>query len=269
MKNKRKMFKAIRSIAIIAIVAMIGLSMAACDLEIKPPSPPSTPSNFRVVDPMSSSHAGVFETIHLQWSSSPSADGYRILRSNTANGSYSQIAEVTTGTSYQDTYLDDGTRRFYKIKAYNSVGESAESAVIVGTTAFRLGHMGSLSGNPPFTGSFTQRDLLAGETHYYFIWTGSNNFAVAWGDLDRSTGTNLTSPIADIMVGIRQDGYSAYVYDMCDWGWNGPTKNTSRAHTNFFAFSTASVADQGWYTVVVKGFNAASSGNYSIAYRVW
>ena len=264
MKNLTKLF------GIIAVVAMIIFSMG-CDFlfeEPPPPTPPPTPTSFRVVDPMNSSSIGVFGAIHLQWSGSSSADGYRILRSNTATGSYTQIHQ-TTGTSYQDTSLGDGTRRFYKIKAYNSAGESAESAVIVGTTAFSTTAMGSLSGNVPFSGSFTRRDLLAGETHYYFINATNNNFGVAWGDYDRTSNTNLVTPYADIEVGIRFDGDASYVYEMCDWGSNGPTKNSSAASRNYFAFDTSPSQYKGWYTVVVKGYVASSAGNYSIGYRLW
>jgi len=55
-------------------------------------------------------------------------EGYRIYRSTSSGGSYTQIDSVgASTTSYSDTGLNSGTTYYYVVTAYNSVGESSYS----------------------------------------------------------------------------------------------------------------------------------------------
>ena len=73
--------------------------------------------------------------VTLAWSAVSYASSYSAKRSSTgAAGSYSTIA-TTTGTSYLDTGLADGTTYFYVVSASNSCGSSGDSSSSGGTTA--------------------------------------------------------------------------------------------------------------------------------------
>jgi hypothetical protein len=71
--------------------------------------------------------------VSLTWTASSGASGYYVKRSSTSGGPYTQIA-APTSPSYTDSGLTNGTTYYYVISAFNSAGESANSAQ-VGTSA--------------------------------------------------------------------------------------------------------------------------------------
>lgn len=61
--------------------------------------------------------------IRVSWGSVAGATGYRVYRSTSANGSYS-LRGNTANTYYSDSGCKIGNVYYYKVKAYNSAGES-------------------------------------------------------------------------------------------------------------------------------------------------
>ncbi len=84
------------------------------------PVPPATPQNLVVA-------GGTSSTLYLSWSAADLAAGYKVLRNDV------EIADVTTN-SYQDTGLTESTSYNYKVRAYNSFGNSPLSTAVTGTT---------------------------------------------------------------------------------------------------------------------------------------
>jgi len=74
--------------------------------------------------------------IDLSWQDNASTEtGFRIERKKASDASYTVIAEAGSNvTSYSDTGLSAGTKYFYRIKAYNSSGESSYSNEASATT---------------------------------------------------------------------------------------------------------------------------------------
>jgi fibronectin type 3 domain-containing protein len=85
---------------------------------------PATPTGFTAV-------AGNAQ-VTLNWSASSGASSYYVKRSTTTGGPYTQIATQTT-TNDTDTGLTNGTKYFYVVSAYNSAGQSANSAEVNAT----------------------------------------------------------------------------------------------------------------------------------------
>jgi hypothetical protein len=65
--------------------------------------------------------------ISLTWNVSTGATSYRIWRSTTNGGPYTQLAASPTNTSYTDTGLTNGTPYYYVATAVNVAGESGDS----------------------------------------------------------------------------------------------------------------------------------------------
>jgi len=86
-----------------------------------PTTPPAAPTNLVAT-------AGNAQA-SLSWSASSGATNYRLKRSTTNGGPYTQIA-TPTGTSYLDTPLTNGTTYYYVVSAVNSAGESTNSAQV-------------------------------------------------------------------------------------------------------------------------------------------
>jgi fibronectin type 3 domain-containing protein len=70
--------------------------------------------------------------VALNWTASSGATGYYVKRSTTTDGPYTQVATQAT-TNDTDTGLTNGTKYFYVVSAYNSAGQSANSAEVNAT----------------------------------------------------------------------------------------------------------------------------------------
>jgi fibronectin type 3 domain-containing protein len=70
--------------------------------------------------------------VTLNWTASSGATGYYVKRSTTTGGPYTQIA-TQAATNDSDTGLTNGTKYFYVVSAYNSAGQSANSAEVNAT----------------------------------------------------------------------------------------------------------------------------------------
>jgi predicted phage tail protein len=92
------------------------------------PTPPNAPSDL-IATPISSSQ------INLSWQdNSDDETGFKIER-KTGSGSYAQIATAGAGvTSYSDSGLSTSTTYYYRVRAYNTVGNSDYSNEASATT---------------------------------------------------------------------------------------------------------------------------------------
>jgi chitinase len=85
------------------------------------PGVPATPANVRVT-------ATTNTSITLGWNASATATGYRVYEGTS-------LRATVTGTAATIAGLPACTSRSYAVAAYNTVGESARSAPVTGTTA--------------------------------------------------------------------------------------------------------------------------------------
>jgi hypothetical protein len=73
--------------------------------------------------------------VNLRWTdNSSNENGFRLLRKVGASGTYTTLTVGANVTTYNDTGLTAGTQYYYKVHAYNSVGNSAYSTEINVTT---------------------------------------------------------------------------------------------------------------------------------------
>jgi hypothetical protein len=91
--------------------------------------PPAAPSGLR-------SSAVTVSAIDLAWTDeSANEDGFEVERKSGEAANWSRLALVGAGvTAYRDDGLPEATAYFYRVRAYNDIGESAYSAEAVLTT---------------------------------------------------------------------------------------------------------------------------------------
>ena len=82
--------------------------------------------------PMGVTAAAGNAQVTLNWTASSGATGYYVKRSTTSGGPYTQISTQATASD-TDTGLTNGTKYFYVVSAYNSAGQSANSAEVNAT----------------------------------------------------------------------------------------------------------------------------------------
>ncbi len=89
-------------------------------------SAPSAPTGVTCANECSA----IYPCVVIRWSAVANATSYKVYRSSSANGYYSQIGSSTNGNSLVDENPKNGDN-YYKVKAINSKGESAYSNYVL------------------------------------------------------------------------------------------------------------------------------------------
>ncbi len=195
--------------------------------------------------------------VNLTWSASSTVTGYYVKRS-TSTGTEVQIATLST-TSYSDNAVTNGTKYFYVVSAYNTYGQSANSAEVSatpvappppsaptglvatagnaqvtltwnassGATSYHvkrstINGSGYAQVGAPTTTSFTNTGLTNGTTYYYVVT--ALNTAGESGNSNQASGTPANA-VADVTITIdptKTKPISPYIY-----GTNFYSGNTS------------------------------------------
>jgi len=206
-------------------------------------TPPTTAPNAPVTVnvPLMASATSVTVT----WSSVSGATGYRVYRSSSASGSYSLVGS-STSTSYTNTGLTSNTAYYYKVSAYNSIGESSQSSDYgwIRTT-------NNISAGLSTVNAWRYFYLEADTYHTFTISLGTGYFYVEWIDVDNvSSGDYRSDNYADVQVSVRR-GNTTYVA-MSDTGNNGTNRHRFNADVS------------GTYTIRVEGYSTTTKGVYEI-----
>ena len=137
------------------------------DNETDPIGAPDCPSGFAIT-------LSTETSLSIHWNFSANSDGYYLYRSLSNTGSFSIIADVISpSTSYIDSPLAAETTYYYKIRAYNTYGESALSNLIAGTTQ-------SASGSAPQVPS----GLVVGSPT-------TTSLKISWNSVENTDGYRL------------------------------------------------------------------------------
>lgn len=102
--------------------AETGVTTAAAPVTpSKPDTGNDTPKPDQNVQNLTAVSAG-YNSVRLNWSKVKDADGYRIYRATSANGTYKSVATIKNGktTSWTNKKLTTGRTYYYKIRAYKN-----------------------------------------------------------------------------------------------------------------------------------------------------
>lgn len=131
-------------------------------------SAPGTPTGISVGSATSTS-------LTVSWNSASGATGYRLYRSASAGGTYTQVGGDLTSTSYVNTGLASDTTYYYKVRAFNTSGESSMSAYQQGTTTSGGTSPEIITGTNVTNGTYSMTSGSGGNTSTItYIFTGSN-----------------------------------------------------------------------------------------------
>jgi len=142
------------------LINIFDLSMCRLEFDKALPTIPLAPSNLIITNASSTQ-------INLNWTdNSTNETGFKIERSTISSTSgFSQITTVAAGgTSYNNTGLNSGTTYYYRVRAYNTAGDSGYSNVVSATTT---------------------QAIPAAPTNFRVTATTSSSITVAW---DASSG---------------------------------------------------------------------------------
>src|SRR5271156_4899654 len=157
--------------------------------------------------------------VTLSWAASSGATGYNVQRSTTTGGPYTQIS-TTTVTNFTDTGLTNGTKYFYVISAFNSVGQSANSSEVNATPA-------PLAPTTP-----TGLAATAGNAQVSLTWNASS--AATSYHVKRSTSSGaemqISAPASNSFIDTGVTNGTKYFYVVSAVDSGGESANSSEVN---------------------------------------
>jgi fibronectin type 3 domain-containing protein len=157
--------------------------------------------------------------VNLTWNVSSGATAYYVKRSTTAGGPYTQIAAPTT-TNYADSSVTNGTKYYYVASAYNSYGESANSAEVSATPTAPL---------PPSVPAGLQ--ATAGNTQVGLVWTastGATSYHVKRSTTSGGPYTQVAAPTTTSDADTGLTNATTYYYVVSALNAAGESANSSQ-----------------------------------------
>ena len=115
-----------------------GSTADAAPLQMNVASSTTTSARFTLSNILTPPNPGGFTVasstseVALTWTSAPTAAAYQVKRALTTGGPYTVIAGPVTSTSYVNTGLATGTTYYYVVSATTALGESPDSAEVIG-----------------------------------------------------------------------------------------------------------------------------------------
>jgi hypothetical protein len=163
---------------------------------------PAAPSNLTAT-------AAVADQINLGWTDNSSNESGFLVERSTDNVNFTQIASLGSNvTSYSDTGLTTGTTYYYRVRAYNSAGDSGYSntanSVAVGAAAsFSLSAPSSSTQGTSFSVTVTAQDS-AGDTVTFY--SGTVQFTSSDSAASLPANSTLTNGVGTFTVTLNTLG---------------------------------------------------------------
>ncbi len=158
--------------------------------------------------------------VNLSWTASTGATAYYVKRSTNTGGPYTQIA-TPTGTSYADNNVTNGTKYYYVVSAYNSYGQSANSAEVSATPTA-----------PPPPGTPSGLQATAGNTQVSLTWTasaGATSYHVKRSTTNPGPYTQVSAPTSANFTDMGLTNGATYYYVVSALNASGESANSSPA----------------------------------------
>jgi hypothetical protein len=194
-------------------------------------------------------------SITVSWNAVSGATGYNVYRSSNASSAYNYIGNAYSGTSYTNGGLSANTTYYYRVTAYNSYGNSLQSAYASATTSSSGSGSGSGTESNPISltintwadGSITS-STSGNAVWYSFNVTSGTAYYVWWND--GYAGDNTKTLDAKVS-GYYGNGSSIFLNT--DSGWSTPAQ--------FTASSTSSTVK-----IKVEPYSSSYTGTFAVAY---
>jgi fibronectin type 3 domain-containing protein len=167
-----------------------GTSVDSAELPVK--------TDTKLVGPPTVTQSSYLMTnrVDLSWNAVDLSDSYNVYRSDSADGTYTKLANIT-GTSYKDSDVDQGSTYYYKVSCVNDAGEGPKSDALKAQTAVDTVPPTTVTSSAQTDSTITLNWLAKdGATNYNLYRTstsGSGYSLVYSGDALTYTDKNLVT----------------------------------------------------------------------------
>jgi fibronectin type 3 domain-containing protein len=157
--------------------------------------------------------------VTLTWTASSGATGYNVNRSTTTGGPYTQVS-APTATTFSDTGLTNGKKYFYVISAFNSAGQSANSAEVSATPSV------------PAPATPIGLAAVAGNTQVSLTWSASSGATSYHVKRSTSSGaeTQISAPSSNSFTDTGLTNGTKYFYVVSGVNSGGESANSSEVN---------------------------------------
>jgi fibronectin type 3 domain-containing protein len=184
--------------------------------------------------------------VNLTWNASFGATAYYLKRSTISGGPYLQMA-TPSASSYADNSVTNGTKYYYVVSAYNSYGQSTNSAEVNATPV------------APPPGAPAGLVATAGNTQVSLTWTasaGATGYHVKRSTTNGGPYTEVSAPTAANFTDTGLTNGTIYYYVVSALNVAGESANSSQASATPAAPATPPPAPTGL---------AATAGNAQVS----
>jgi fibronectin type 3 domain-containing protein len=174
--------------------------------------------------------------VNLSWSAGSGASAYYVKRSTTSGGPYTQIA-APAATNYTDNNLANGTKYFYVVSAYNSYGQSSNSAEVSATPT---------APSPPTAP--TGLTAIAGNAQVALNWSassGATSYNVKRSTTSGGPYTTVSSPTVTNYTNTGLTNGTKYYYVVSAVSAAGESVNSAQVNVTPAAPATPPAAPTG------------------------
>ncbi|MDR0645029.1 MAG: fibronectin type III domain-containing protein [Treponema sp.] len=210
-------------------------------------------------------------SITVSWDAVNGASRYYVYRSESSGGTYTQIGSYTTATSYTNTGLSPNTEYHYKVAAYNSNGQGAQSSAASATTLVQYTVTFDADGGDPATqtmpvdsggsiGAITYSSVSGGE--WTLLSDGRRQSPVTAHGATSKVRISFTSTEANASISIQLAVSSE---SGCDYAFISTLDNASATYSSGY-FSGSLISGEQTVTVTIP---VPTAGEYfiDIGYR--
>jgi len=193
-------------------------------------------------------------TVIVSWNYISDTSGYRVYRSSTETGIYTQIGSNITNNytiSYTDTTVSAGNTYWYKVAAYNSIGEAEKSGAKQSDTV-----PNTSVGTSLIIGAAITEGTLSTATQvvwYKFTAISGTTYNVQWADsYQKPDGSSYTGDIK--VSAFKNDGTPITSFQNVDSGWTTPKTISGESGTVYLkveAYIYGSTTKTGTYGIKV------------------
>jgi fibronectin type 3 domain-containing protein len=174
--------------------------------------PPAVPANLTATPGNA--------VVTLTWTASMGATGYNVKRATTSGGPYAQLA-APSSNGYTDSSVTNGTTYYYVVSAFNSTGESANSAQVSATP--------QAPGVPP--AAPTNLTATPGNAVVTLAWTastGATGYNVKRGTTSGGPYAQLAAPSSNGYTDSSVTNGTTYYYVVSAFNSTGESANSAQ-----------------------------------------